>query len=68
MFLLTLSNAGFSPDPYLSGVAMEETIIGMQSVGVQACAKHYSKSSLLFPKLNQWHHVSEDQTRGRRTY
>jgi beta-glucosidase len=34
---------GFSPDPYLSGVAMEETIIGMQSVGVQACAKHYSE-------------------------
>ncbi|QDS71883.1 hypothetical protein FKW77_010160 [Venturia effusa] len=32
---------GFSPDPYLTGVAMEETIIGMQSVGVQACPKHY---------------------------
>lgn len=32
---------GFSPDPYLTGVAMEETITGVQSVGVQACAKHW---------------------------
>lgn len=30
---------GFSVDPYLSGVAMEETIHGMQDSGVQACAK-----------------------------
>lgn len=32
---------GFSPDPYLTGVAMEETITGIQSVGVQACSKHF---------------------------
>ncbi|KAK8162722.1 glycoside hydrolase family 3 protein [Phyllosticta citrichinensis] len=32
---------GFSPDPYLTGVAMEETIIGVQSTGVQAVAKHW---------------------------
>ncbi|EKG18323.1 Glycoside hydrolase family 3 [Macrophomina phaseolina MS6] len=32
---------GFSPDPYLTGIAMHETITGMQSSGVQACAKHY---------------------------
>ncbi|EPQ54185.1 hypothetical protein GLOTRDRAFT_44548 [Gloeophyllum trabeum ATCC 11539] len=32
---------GFSPDPYLTGVAMEHTIKGIQSAGVQACAKHY---------------------------
>ncbi|KFY10611.1 hypothetical protein V491_07580 [Pseudogymnoascus sp. VKM F-3775] len=32
---------GFSPDPYLTGVAMEETITGIQSVGVQANAKHW---------------------------
>ncbi|KAL3426525.1 Beta-glucosidase cel3A [Phlyctema vagabunda] len=32
---------GFSVDPYLSGVAMASTIQGMQSAGVQACAKHY---------------------------
>ena len=30
---------GFSNDPYLSGVAMSEAIQGMQSSGVQACAK-----------------------------
>ncbi|SPO01536.1 probable beta-D-glucoside glucohydrolase [Cephalotrichum gorgonifer] len=32
---------GFGPDPYLTGIAMMETIEGMQSSGVQACAKHY---------------------------
>ncbi|KAI1442068.1 glycoside hydrolase family 3 protein [Annulohypoxylon stygium] len=32
---------GFGADPYLQGVAMAETIEGMQSVGVQANAKHY---------------------------
>ena len=32
---------GFSPDPYLTGVAMEMTITAMQSTGLQACAKHY---------------------------
>ena len=41
---------GFSPDPYLSGVAMEETIMGIQSVGVQACAKHYSE----YASLLEW--------------
>ncbi|KAF3030327.1 hypothetical protein E8E12_000460 [Didymella heteroderae] len=32
---------GFSPDAYLSGVLVEETIHGIQSAGVQACTKHY---------------------------
>ncbi|KAJ3580052.1 hypothetical protein NPX13_g512 [Xylaria arbuscula] len=32
---------GFSPDPYLTGVAMSATIEGMQSNGIQAVAKHY---------------------------
>jgi beta-glucosidase len=32
---------GFSPDAYLTGVAMEETILGLQSNGLQACAKHW---------------------------
>ncbi|SPO01842.1 Probable beta-glucosidase G [Cephalotrichum gorgonifer] len=32
---------GFSPDPYLTGVAMEKTIRGHQDAGVQATAKHY---------------------------
>jgi beta-glucosidase len=32
---------GFAADPYLSGIAMEQTITGHQDAGVQACAKHY---------------------------
>jgi beta-glucosidase len=32
---------GFSPDPYLTGIAMAETIKGMQTAGVQANAKHF---------------------------
>jgi beta-glucosidase len=36
---------GFSSDPYLSGVAMEETITGFQDAGVQACAKHWVVSA-----------------------
>jgi hypothetical protein len=32
---------GFSPDAYLSGVLVEDTIVGMQSAGVQACVKHF---------------------------
>lgn len=31
---------GFSPDPYLTGIAMAETIEGIQEAGVIACAKH----------------------------
>ncbi|KAI1814403.1 glycoside hydrolase family 3 protein [Poronia punctata] len=32
---------GFGADPYLQGISMAETIEGIQSVGVQANAKHY---------------------------
>ncbi|KAI6784988.1 uncharacterized protein J7T54_008082 [Emericellopsis cladophorae] len=32
---------GFSPDPYLTGVAMERTIQGIQDAGVQATPKHF---------------------------
>jgi beta-glucosidase len=32
---------GFSPDPALTGIMMAETIKGIQSQGVVACAKHY---------------------------
>jgi beta-glucosidase len=32
---------GFSPDSYLSGVLVEESVMGIQSAGVQACTKHY---------------------------
>ncbi|KAE9367912.1 glycoside hydrolase family 3 protein [Stipitochalara longipes BDJ] len=34
---------GFATDLYLTGVAMEETITGIQSTGVQASAKHIIK-------------------------
>ena len=32
---------GFGADPFLTGEAAYETILGMQSSGVQACAKHF---------------------------
>ena len=32
---------GFSPDPYLTGMAFSMTIEGMQSTGLQACGKHF---------------------------
>ena len=32
---------GFAADPYLTGIAMSQTIQGMQAAGVQACAKHF---------------------------
>jgi beta-glucosidase len=32
---------GFSPDPVLTGIAMSETIKGIQDAGVIACAKHF---------------------------
>ncbi|KAG8870801.1 hypothetical protein FRB97_009365 [Tulasnella sp. 331] len=32
---------GFGGDPYLSGEAAFQTVTGMQSSGVQACAKHF---------------------------
>ena len=32
---------GFSPDPYLSGELVAETVRGIQYAGVQSCTKHY---------------------------
>ena len=32
---------GFSPDPVLSGIAVGETIKGIQAAGVMATTKHY---------------------------
>ena len=32
---------GFGSDPYLCGMAMEQTVAGIQEGGAQACAKHY---------------------------
>ncbi|TKA29905.1 hypothetical protein B0A54_15031 [Friedmanniomyces endolithicus] len=34
-------NIGFSPDPVLSGIAVGETIKGIQAAGVMATTKHY---------------------------
>ncbi|PPQ82385.1 hypothetical protein CVT25_008346 [Psilocybe cyanescens] len=31
----------FGPDPYLNGEGGYETVLGVQSVGVQACSKHF---------------------------
>jgi len=39
--LLTLVQEGFSPDPYLTGVLIGQTVQGIQSAGVIACTKHY---------------------------
>ncbi len=38
---LLKSLLGFSPDPVLTGVAIAQTIQGIQDAGVIACAKHY---------------------------
>ncbi|KAG6883485.1 hypothetical protein C0993_005921, partial [Termitomyces sp. T159_Od127] len=35
-----MNNGSFGPDPYLNGEGAFQTITGVQSVGVQACAKH----------------------------
>lgn len=43
---------GFATDPYLSGAAMFETISGMQSSGVQACAKVRSTFSFLSDSIS----------------
>ena len=32
---------GFGADPFVAGVSAYETVLGLQSAGVQACAKHY---------------------------
>lgn len=32
---------GFGPDPFLSGIATNGTVVGVQSVGVQTATKHY---------------------------
>ena len=32
---------GFGADPFLSGEAAYETILGLQEGGIQACAKHF---------------------------
>ncbi|KAI1337848.1 glycoside hydrolase family 3 protein [Xylariaceae sp. FL0016] len=50
---------GFSPDPYLTGVGMSETIKGIQDAGVVACAKHY-----ILNEQEHFRQVSESVGRG----
>ncbi|KAL7626418.1 beta-glucosidase [Parahypoxylon ruwenzoriense] len=50
---------GFSPDPYLTGVAMAETVKGIQDTGVIACAKHYIGN-----EQEHFRQVGESQDRG----
>ncbi|KAI0013567.1 glycoside hydrolase family 3 protein [Xylariaceae sp. FL0662B] len=50
---------GFSPDPYLTGIAMAETIKGIQDAGVIACAKHYIGN-----EQEHFRQVGESQDRG----
>lgn len=32
---------GFSPDPYIAGIALAEVSVGIQEAGTIACAKHF---------------------------
>ncbi|KAF3064528.1 putative beta-glucosidase A [Daldinia childiae] len=50
---------GFSPDPYLTGVAIAETVKGIQDAGVIACAKHYIGN-----EQEHFRQVGESQDRG----
>ncbi|KAI1801911.1 glycoside hydrolase family 3 protein [Daldinia bambusicola] len=50
---------GFSPDPYLTGVAMAETVKGIQDAGVVACAKHFIGN-----EQEHFRQVGESQERG----
>ncbi|KAK6396355.1 hypothetical protein LTR65_009439 [Meristemomyces frigidus] len=40
---------GFSPDPYLTGLLFGDTIEGMQSTGLQACAKQTQRNPSVSP-------------------
>ncbi|KAI1495604.1 glycoside hydrolase family 3 protein [Biscogniauxia marginata] len=50
---------GFSPDPYLTGIGMAETIKGIQDAGVIACAKHY-----ILNEQEHFRQTGESQQRG----
>ncbi|KFY35353.1 hypothetical protein V494_05986 [Pseudogymnoascus sp. VKM F-4513 (FW-928)] len=50
---------GFSPDPYLTGIAMAETIKGMQDAGVQACAKHYIGNEQELNRMDMSSHIAD---------
>jgi beta-glucosidase len=42
----------FGPEPYLAGEGAYETIVGVQSAGVQACAKHYAANNQEHSRFN----------------
>ncbi|KAI1422337.1 glycoside hydrolase family 3 protein [Xylaria sp. FL1777] len=50
---------GFSPDPYLTGVGISETIKGIQDAGVVACAKHF-----ILNEQEHFRQVGESTDRG----
>lgn len=50
---------GFSPDPWLTGIAISETTKGIQDAGVIACAKHYIAN-----EQEHFRQVGESQDRG----
>ncbi|KAI1410099.1 glycoside hydrolase family 3 protein [Hypoxylon sp. FL1857] len=50
---------GFSPDPYLTGVAIGETVKGIQDAGVIACAKHFIGN-----EQEHFRQIGESQDRG----
>ena len=46
---------GFSPDPYLTGALIGETIQGIQSAGVMACTKHFIMNEQEhFRQVSEW--------------
>ncbi|KAL2059938.1 hypothetical protein VTL71DRAFT_10093 [Oculimacula yallundae] len=53
---------GFSNDPYLSGVAMANSINGMQAAGVQACAKHYLGNEQEYARTTQSSNIDDRTT------
>ncbi len=58
---LDLQSLRFGADPYLSGEAAFETVQGMQSAGVQACAKHYINKFVSPPSTNATHILSKSE-------
>ncbi|KAF3767937.1 family 3 glycoside hydrolase [Cryphonectria parasitica EP155] len=53
---------GFAADPYLTGVAMEETITGMQDTGVQSCAKHFVAYEQETQRNPTYPYITEDDS------
>ncbi|KAL6307374.1 beta-glucosidase [Sparassis latifolia] len=52
---------GFGADPFLTGEASYETVLGLQQAGVQACAKHYIDYEQEYKRTQESSEV-DDQT------